>query len=214
MPLSVDLQETVKPQSKRRFGNMSESELVDKLKSGDEAAWQLLYDGFYTYIYQLVKCRNQRISDQDVEDICHEVFEDLVRSIKNFQRKSILKTYIHSLTINRVRQYYRRILTIKRGSGVESVSLDELEMEVPDSERFSPEIVLLEENEVQRLREYIRTLPETARKALTLRYLKNMKYKEIARELCIPEGSVGALIQKSLIQLRHIMMEESPRPAA
>ena len=193
---------------------MSESELVDKLKSGDEAAWQIIYDGFYTYVYQLVKCKNQRISDQDAEDICHEVFEDLVRSIKNFQRKSILKTYIHTLAINRIRQYYRRILTVKRGSGVESISLDDLEIEVADNERFSPEVVLLEGNEVQRLREHIRNLPETARKALTLRYLKNMKYKEIAKELCIPEGSVGALIQKSLIQLRQIMQEEAPSPAA
>jgi RNA polymerase sigma-70 factor (ECF subfamily) len=206
--LRVQTDETVKQKTRKRFGDISESELVDRLKAGDDKAWEILYDGFYTYVFQLVKNKNQRISDQDAEDICHEVFEDLVKGIKNFRQKSILKTYIHSLAINRVRQHYRRILTIKRGSGVDSVSLDDLPMEVPDEGSFSPEGALLAENEQESLMEHIRKLPETARKALTLRYLKNMKYKEIAKELNIPEGSVGALIQKSLVALRRAMLEE------
>jgi len=212
--LRIHTQETTKHKAKSRFGDIPEAKLVELLKAGDDTAWEILYDGFYTYVYQLVKNKNQRISDQDAEDICHEVFEDLVKGIKNFRQKSILKTYIHSLTINRVRQHYRRILTIKRGSGQESVSLDDLPIEVSDNKSFSPESILLEENEIQSLKEHIRNLPEIARKALTLRYLKNMKYKEIARELNIPEGSVGALIQKSLIALRRAMLEEESHTAA
>lgn len=204
----MQTQESTRQKSKRRFGDIPEAKLVELLKAGDEKAWEMLYEGFYMYVYQLVKNKNYRISDQDAEDICHEVFEDLVKGIKNFQQKSILKTYIHSLTINRIRQYYRRILTIKRGSGVESLSIEDLAVEIPDDESFSPEMVLLEENELNSLKEHVKNLPEIARKALTLRYLKNMKYKEIARELDIPEGSVGALIQKSLIALRRAILEE------
>ena len=203
-----------KAHKNKRFGDLSESELVDLLKSGDDEAWRILYDGFYAYVYQLVKGKNYRMSDQDAEDICHEVFEDLVKGIKNFRKKSILKTYIHSLTINRIRQHYRKLLTIKRGGGIEKISLDDLPMEIPDSQVFSPEFHILEENQVQSLRKQIEQLPEIARKALTLRYLDNLKYKEISQELDIPEGSVGALIQKSLLALKRIISEEGSRSAA
>jgi RNA polymerase sigma factor (sigma-70 family) len=198
----------------KRFGDISESELVDMLKAGDDEAWKLLYDGFYAYVYQLVKGKNYRMNDQDAEDICHEVFEDLVKGIRNFQKKSILKTYIHSLTINRIRQHYRKVLTIKRGRGVENVSLDEIPIDVPDSDLRSPEIQLLEENQVQLLYKQINKLPEQAKNALLMRYIRNMKYKEISQELNIPEGSVGALIQKSLLALKRIMLEDNNRSAA
>ncbi len=64
------------------------------------------------------------------------------------------------------------------------------------------------------LKKQIAKLPELAKQALTMRYIQNMKYKEIADELDMPEGSVGALIQKSLVTLRRIMMEDSDRTAA
>ncbi|MBU1023581.1 RNA polymerase sigma factor [bacterium] len=207
------LHETIhKP--KKRFGELSESELVDMLKAGDDNAWRILYDGFYTYVFQLIKGKNYRISDQDAEDICHDVFEDLVKGIQNFRKKSILKTYIHALAINRIRQYYRKILTIKRGSGVESISLDDLPIEIPDNTRFSPEFKIMVDSEYQTLKTQLGKLPEVARQALMLRYIQNMKYKEISDELCIPEGSVGALIQKSLVLLRKIMLDEESRSAA
>ncbi|MCD6218559.1 RNA polymerase sigma factor [bacterium] len=212
--MSESALDKMKAKSKRRFGDLSESELVDMLKAGDDHAWKILYDGFYAYVYQLIKGKNYRLSDQDAEDICHDVFEDLVKGIKNFRKQSILKTYIHSLTINRVRQYYRKILTIKRGRGVDNISLDDLPMDIPDNSHFAPDVKVLEKSEIQDLKRQIAKLPELARQALTMRYIRNMKYKEIADELKMPEGSVGALIQKSLVTLRRIMMEDSSRTAA
>ena len=38
---------------KRRFGDLTEDELIDKLKAGDDQAWKILYDGFYAYVFQL-----------------------------------------------------------------------------------------------------------------------------------------------------------------
>ena len=199
---------------KKRFGELTESELVDKLQAGDDNAWKILYDGFYAYVYQLIKGKNYRISDQDAEDICHDVFEDLVKGIKNFRKQSILKTYIHALAINRIRQYYRKILTIKRGSGVENLSLDDLPVEIADNNTFSPEFKIMEDSEYQTLKNQLKKLPEVARQALLLRYIQNMKYKEISEELGIPEGSVGALLQKSLVLLRKIMLDEESRSVA
>ena len=59
------------------------------------------------------------------------------------------------------------------------------------------------------MRGMLMELPETLRKVIQLRYEKNYKYKEIADEMDIPEGSVGALIQKALLQLRDLIGPEN-----
>lgn len=212
--MTKTIHEKTYDKSGKRFGDLSESELVDMLKAGDDKAWKILYNGFYSYVYQLVKAKNFRINDEDAEDICHEVFEDLVKGIKNFRKQSILKTYIHSLTINRIRQHYRKLLTIKRGSGIENVSLDEIPVDIPDSRIESPEVQIMEDDQIKILLEHLEKLPEIAKKALKLRYLKHMKYKEISEALDIPEGSVGALIQKSLLALKKVIKESNNRSVA
>ncbi|MEO7993195.1 MAG: RNA polymerase sigma factor [bacterium] len=185
-----------------RFGGMSEGELIDRCNAGDQAAWGLVYERFYSYVYQLVKGRNGSMRDEDAEDICHEVFEDLFKGLTSFQRKSLLKTFIHTLTINRVRQHFRRVQTQKRGGEVEKCSLDEIEIDLPDENGDQPEALAFSQDEHSRLRIAIDSLPEELRQVVELRYTQDLKYREIADALGIPEGSVGAQIQKALLALR------------
>ena len=145
---------------------------------------------------------------QDTQDITHEVFLDLIKGIASFQRKSILKTYIHSLTLNRVRQHFRKNLTIKRGGTVEKISLDDVDIDLPDKSTISPDFAIMNKEEIHNLRRKMSALPGHLRKVLQLRYEKNFKYKEIADEMDIPEGSVGALIQKALLRLRELISTE------
>ena len=185
-----------------RFGTFSEAELIDRCNSGDQEAWALVYERFYSYIYQLVKGRNNGMPDEDAEDICHEVFEDLLKGLTSFQRKSLLKTFIHTLTINRVRQHFRKVQTQKRGGEVEKCSLEEIEYDLPDEQTVMPETLVFELDEHQRLRRAIDVLPSDLRIVVEMRYHQNLKYREIAQALGIPEGSVGAQIQKALLALR------------
>jgi len=188
-----------------RFGGLSEAELIERCNAGDHDAWTLVYERFYSYIYQLVKGRNSGMPDEDAEDICHEVFEDLVKGLSTFQRKSLLKTFIHTLTINRVRQHFRRVQTIKRGGEVEKCSLDEIEYDLPDESAQQPETRAFEQAEHDHLRAAMARLAPDLRQVIELRYHQNLKYREIADELGIPEGSVGAQLQKALLALRELM---------
>jgi RNA polymerase sigma factor (sigma-70 family) len=51
-------------------------------------------------------------------------------------------------------------------------------------------------------------LPVDLRNVLELRYRKGLKYREIADHLGIPEGSVGALLQKALLELKDRLVPE------
>ncbi|HYE77098.1 MAG TPA: RNA polymerase sigma factor [bacterium] len=189
-----------------RFGGpLNEAEIIDRCTAGDQEAWALVYERFYSYIYQLVKGRNSQLADEDAEDICHEVFEDLLKGLNSFQRKSLLKTFIHTLTINRVRQHYRKVQTQKRGGEVEKCSLDEIAYELPDEQTAAPETLAFQMDEHRRLQAAIAALPPELGRVVDMRYTQNLKYREIADALGIPEGSVGAQIQKALLALRDLM---------
>jgi len=188
---------------------ITEQELIKRCLDGDEDAWTILYERFYNYIFHLVKGKNYRFSLEDTEDITHEVFMDLVKGLPNFQRKSILKTYIYTLTLNRVRQYHRKFLTIKRGGTVEKTSLEEIDIDVADPRISNPEDETIERHEEEMVQFGLNSLPVHLREVVELRYQKGFKYREIARELGIPEGSVGALIQKALLEMKRVL---SPEP--
>ena len=187
---------------------ISEEDLIRRCCKGESEAWKVLYERFYSYIFHLVKGKNYHFTMQDTQDITHEVFLDLLKGISSFQRKSILKTYIHSLTLNRVRQHFRKNLTIKRGGSVEKISLDDVDIDLADNHTISPDFAIMRKEEILNLRGKLMKLPETLRMVIQLRYEKNFKYKEIADEMDIPEGSVGALIQKALLQLRELIDQE------
>jgi RNA polymerase sigma-70 factor (ECF subfamily) len=185
--------------------SITEQELIRRCLRGDDDAWGLLYERFYNYIFHLVKGKNYRFSLEDTEDITHEVFMDLVKSLPNFRKKSVLKTYIYTLTLNRVRQHHRRYLTIKRGGTVEKMSLEDVDIDVGDPRFPNPEDEIIDRQEEEMVRDGLSRLPGNLREVIELRYQKGFKYREIASELGIPEGSVGALIQKALIELKGLM---------
>ncbi len=188
---------------------ISEQELIKRCLEGEDEAWSLLYDRFYKYIFHLVKGKNYRFTLEDTQDITHEVFMDLIKSLPKFQKKSVLKTYIYTLTLNRVRQHHRKYLTIKRGGTVEKMSLEDVEIDVADPRIPNPEDEVLDRHESELVRDGVQQLPEQLREVIELRYQKGYKYREIASELGIPEGSVGALIQKALLELRGRLALES-----
>ncbi len=188
--------------------NISEKELIKRCLDGDDDAWGILYERFYRYIFHLVKGKNYRFSLEDTEDITHEVFMDLVKGLPNFQKKSVLKTYIYTLTLNRVRQHHRHYLTIKRGGTVEKMSLEDVEIDVADPRIPNPEAEVLDRHDEELVRNGLNRLPEHLREVIELRYQNGFKYREIANELGIPEGSVGALLQKALDELKTFIVPE------
>ena len=187
---------------------ITEQELIKRCLRGDDEAWAVLYERFYNYIFHLVKGKNYHFSLEDTQDITHEVFMDLVKGLPHFQKKSVLKTYIYSLTINRIRQHYRRYLTIKRGGQVEKISLDEIDIDLADPRTVNPEEEVLDRHELEKVRDGVEHLPKELQAVIELRYNKGLKYREIAIHLGIPEGSVGALIQKALVELKELMVPE------
>ncbi|MES2459483.1 MAG: sigma-70 family RNA polymerase sigma factor [Armatimonadota bacterium] len=78
--------------------------------------------------------------------------------------------------------------------------------------RTQPEMVLLEQIAVQRLRRHITELPLLYRDVFTLSHFEDLKYVEIAARLGIPLGTVKSRMAEAVRRLRVSVAHEEQEP--
>jgi RNA polymerase sigma-70 factor, ECF subfamily len=88
------------------FQNTPEGALVRRAQTGDEAAFREIVERYqskvFSIIHGIVRQRN------DVEDIAQQVFAKVYLSIKGFDFRSSLITWIYKITVNECFDYLRK----------------------------------------------------------------------------------------------------------
>src|SRR5207302_5837999 len=88
------------------YQNSQEGALVRRAQSGDEAAFREIVERYqskvFSIIHGIVRQRN------DVEDIAQQVFAKVYFSIRNFDFRSSLITWIYKITVNECFDYLRK----------------------------------------------------------------------------------------------------------
>jgi len=88
------------------YENTPEGALVRRAQAGDESAFQEIVERYqskvFSIIHGIVRQRN------DVEDIAQQVFAKVFFSIRNFDFRSSLITWIYKITVNECFDYLRK----------------------------------------------------------------------------------------------------------
>ena len=88
------------------YQNTTEGALVQRAQAGDEAAFREIVDRYqnkvFSIIHGIVRPRN------DVEDIAQQVFAKVYLSLKSFDFRSSLITWIYKITVNECFDYLRK----------------------------------------------------------------------------------------------------------
>jgi RNA polymerase sigma-70 factor, ECF subfamily len=88
------------------YQNTQEGVLVRRAQAGDEAAFRDIVERYQTKVFSIihgiVRQRN------DVEDIAQQVFAKVYFSIRNFDFRSSLITWIYKITVNECFDYLRK----------------------------------------------------------------------------------------------------------
>jgi RNA polymerase sigma-70 factor (ECF subfamily) len=88
------------------YQNTPEGALVQRAQAGDEAAFREIVERYqskvFSIIHGIVRQRN------DVEDIAQQVFAKVYVSLKNFDFRSSLITWIYKITVDECFDYLRR----------------------------------------------------------------------------------------------------------
>ena len=105
LPLPVFGQKTV-VRTRVDYENTPEGSLVRRAQSGDEVAFGEIVERYqskvFSIIHGIVRQRN------DVEDIAQQVFAKVYFSIRNFDFRSSLITWIYKITVNECFDYLRK----------------------------------------------------------------------------------------------------------
>jgi RNA polymerase sigma-70 factor (ECF subfamily) len=86
--------------------NSDEAALVRRVQNGDELAFREIVERYQTKIFSIIYgiLRNHN----DAEDIAQQVFTKVYFSIRNFDFRSSLLTWIYKITVNECYDYLRK----------------------------------------------------------------------------------------------------------
>lgn len=185
--------------------------LVDRFKSGDEAAFNEMvsryWDRIYGMVHQLLR------NPQDAEEVTQDAFIRAHRGLVNFRGDAAFSTWLYQIATNLARNRYWYWWRRKRDK---TVSFDQPvsdDNNTPLSEVFATEMetpgdITVTQELVDHIAVGMEKISAKHREILILRNIKNMAYEEIAEVLGISVGTVKSRIARARESLRDAIGED------
>ena len=142
------------------------------------------------------------------EDLKQETFARVFEKRKSFQPNARFSTWLWRIALNLCYDEMRRInrrgeSPLDADGNATLAGLREFAAETP-----APDVQTAEREEGELVRRALLQLPEIYRGVLVLRHYENLKLREIAEILEIPEGTVNSRLAEGLAQLTRILVPQ------
>ena len=169
--------------------------LAERVAAGDQAAFELVYQGLVDELYSYV--RGQCRSETDAEDIVASVFFKAWRSANRYRLGSqSFRPWMYGIARNEVRNHWRL--------SDESLPLLDTDIAAPAGETFD------DASAPAVLARAMGTLTPEQREVVVLRYFSEKTHSEIALIMGKREGSVRSLLHRALQRMRKAMLDATP----
>ncbi|MGE5851422.1 MAG: RNA polymerase sigma factor [Candidatus Methylomirabilota bacterium] len=184
-----------------------ESELVQRLRSGDQSALETLMERYASRVYRLAFGITRNASD--AEEVVQDVFLTLFRKVHTFDGRSALGTWIYRISMNTALMKRRRQRT-DRQVPLES----QLPTFRPDGRREgdpaylradwsqTPESELLSQETREILHRGIDSLPALYRAVLVLRDIEGLSNQEVAKVVGASVPAVKSRLHRARLMVR------------
>lgn len=177
-------------------------QLIDRCLRKEPGAWNDFVDRYMGLIYHVIHhvshARSIVLSPADIEDIAAEVFLGIVDEdygvLRRFKGASSLPTY---LTVVARRICVKEV--IKRHREAELGHSQAHRAIVAEEDPSGEAEAIASAEEVERMLE---NLPEREAEVVRLYHLKYLNYRQIGKQLGIPENSVGPILASARRRLR------------
>ena len=186
---------------------MTEAELIQSARSGDQNAFAQLVTANQTMVYNLAY--RMTGNPDDAADLTQEAFLNAWKGLARFQGHASFSTWLYRLTSNAcidfLRREKRRIslsMTLEGGEDEE-----DRQAQLPDR-RYSPERELEKKEAGAMLRRGLASLAPDYREILILRELEGLSYAEIAQTLELEEGTVKSRLARARLALREFLQKD------
>lgn len=148
-----------------------------------------------------------RRNEEDAMDFVQDVYLQAYRKIGTFQGKSKPSTWLYSLALNlglgKIRKNKKNLLVENKNSQLDQYIAPE------DDQPDKIVLDMLNKKDVkEKIEKALWELDEAYRLPMVLFFFEDMPYKEIARSLNIPEGTIKSNVYRGKIQLRNTLGSE------
>ncbi|HEV3168473.1 MAG TPA: sigma-70 family RNA polymerase sigma factor [Isosphaeraceae bacterium] len=183
-------------------------QLLDRCLRHETGAWNDFVDRYMGLIYHVIHhvahARSLVLSPADIEDIAAEIFLGIVDDdyavLRRFKGSSSLPTY---LTVVARRICVKEV--VKRHREAELGHTTAHRAVTGDDSSSEVEPVATAE-EVERM---LKDLPEKEAEVVRLYHLNYLNYRQIGKQLGIPENSVGPILTRARQRLRRVAEQRS-----
>lgn len=181
--------------------------LVERLRTGEESAYEFLVAQFQQPVYNLV----QRLIDDPSEasDVTQDVFLKVFRNIGSFRGQSSLKTWIYRISVNEAHNRRRWFGRHRRAEiELESDDAGKSWLEHLSDQSKTPYDLVLNQERREAIERALAGLNPAFRDAIVLRDLEDLSYEEIADVLDVSIGTVKSRILRSREAMRKALLDE------
>lgn len=182
--------------------------LLANCQAGDRSAWDKLVDAYWQRLfgYALRATNNAELA----QDLVQETFLRVVQRLNRYDDQGKFEAWLFRILVNLVRDHGRGLSRHPTQSTVIEVGGERIELTDELSGKVPPPVEPLHLMEdVSALQVAMRKLPEGDRQILLLRHFADMPFKDIARTLNCPIGTVLARAHRALAKLRGFMEIEN-----
>ncbi len=180
--------------------------LLDRCLQRKPRAWEDFVDRFMGLVVHVVahtaQARSMRLSPEDRDDLCAEVFLNIIRDdfalLRHFRGQASLATY---LTVVSRRIVVRRMLGWKSMAPLGDTGAQNAAAAPPEHEQR-----LADREEVERL---LGQLDGAEAEIVRMYHLEGMSYHEIGSAVGMSENSIGPILSRA----RHKMRTAGAHPA-
>jgi len=171
-------------------GQVSDKELMEKVKSDETFAFNILVDRYKVKLFNLIYRLLQ--NKEEAEDILQETFLRVYRERQSYDPTYSFSTWIYTIALNLCRN------ELKRRKKFRFFGLDLIK----DNREYAISEVKNTNGLSSVLEKAILSLPVKYRTAFLLRDVNELSYEEVSQSLGIPLGTVKSRVNRARLMLR------------
>lgn len=174
---------------------MTDFQLVEAARAGDERAYRALYDKNVDRVYRLTF----RVAGEDdvAKDLTQETFLRAFQRLDQFRGDAAFSTWLHSIAVSVGLNWLRKVDRHRK----RNQSLEGAAHFAPGKERVEPDLK-------DRITEAVDDLPEVYRIVFLMYDLEGYSHREIGSVLGVAEGTSKARLSRARALLRSSLGEE------
>ncbi|MBM3308149.1 MAG: sigma-70 family RNA polymerase sigma factor [Candidatus Eisenbacteria bacterium] len=183
---------------------VSDRDLVARALGGDDSAYAELVSRYADLVHTIAA---RIVGEADAEDVAQEAFVRAHGALAGFRGDSKFSSWLYRIAVNRslthLKRRRRRPEPVDLGPGADGLALT-LPSRGPDPERL-----VLDDEFRRRVRRAVGALPPRYRAAVTLFYLEERNYAEVAGALGIPVNTLKTHLHRARAMLREALADEA-----